>query len=138
VLDQQVVRREEIGKTQMILLLGNTILNENIKNKQSLSKCSNNSCFLFCMSIDWLEQSWFWQGLQLQLWPPLKMVGNHTGLAVALQHMLKRCIKCKIDERTCKANVRDASVCSIVITMVPQRGWVRVRIRVTTDSVGTG
>jgi hypothetical protein len=109
--DSQWTKLEEkIGIFQIIL--GNTILNENIEKEKELSACDNMDRYLLCVSIDagWNNRG---SGKAYNSNSGHHItVGNRTGLVVALHHMSKRCIKCEIGEKQGRENVQDRNVCS--------------------------
>jgi hypothetical protein len=106
--DSQWKKLEEKIGIDQIVVLGNTILNKNIKKEKELSERDNKNCYLFCVSID---ARWKNQGSGKHLTPILAtshiMVGNHTGFVVALHHMSKPCIKCEIGEKTGNENIHN-------------------------------
>jgi hypothetical protein len=93
-----IVMEEAIGKTQVIL--GNTILSENVEKVQELSEKDEKGRCLFCVSID---AGWNDCGSDKAYNSDSGhhiTVDNCSSLMVTLHHMLKCYSKCEIGEKT--------------------------------------
>jgi hypothetical protein len=107
---QWATLEEEIGKIQTVI--GNSILNDNIKKEKALSQQDEFMRWLFCVSID---AGWNQRGSGHAYNSDSGhhiTVGNRSGLVVALHYMSKRCIKCEIGEKTGIDKPHDPLVCS--------------------------
>ncbi len=101
---------ERIGKSQVIL--GNTIIDENIVKEKELSKKDSEDRYLFCVSIDagWTTRG---SGKAYNSDSGHHLTnGNRSGLTVALHYMSKWCIKCEMGEKDGIENTHTSDVCS--------------------------
>jgi hypothetical protein len=120
----------EIGTTQVSL--GNDILDENIEKEKAKSKVSDDNTQLFCVSID---NGWNNRGLGKSYNLDSShhiMVGNCTGLVVALHYMSRWYGQCERESENKKTDETDDGEaellphdlpCAQGITLGPPREW---------------
>jgi hypothetical protein len=99
-----------IGETQVIL--GNTILDKNVKKEKDLSEKDEKGHYLLCISINaGYNNHGSGKAYNSDSGHHIT-VGNCFSLMVVLHHMSKHCSKCELGEKTGKKSEHDSSLCA--------------------------